>query len=270
MTTKRLSAAQRLREIFTHSADYLWNGWGSVTSLFLFFALWELLAQNLGPLILPTPSLTFSTLLNLFHSGEASAEIIHTARRALIGYALAVSLGSLLGLIAGLSVTISMMARPIITLLIGTPPIAWLILALLWFGVGDGTPVFTVFIACFPIIFIGAMQGTRTLDHQWQALAQIFTLPWHMKLSDVYLPHVISYLFPSWISALGTAWKVVVMAELLASSNGIGAALAVTRSHLDTAASMAWIVALVGSLLSIEYLVLEPIKRKFESWRHQT
>ena len=57
------------------------------------------------------------------------------------------------------------------------------------------------------------------------------------------------------------------MAELLATSDGVGAALAVTRSHLDTAASMAWIVALVGSLLAIEYLLLEPIKRKVESWR---
>jgi hypothetical protein len=58
------------------------------------------------------------------------------------------------------------------------------------------------------------------------------------------------------------------MAELLATSDGVGAALAVTRSHLDTAASMAWIVALVGSLLAIEYLLLEPIKRKVESWRN--
>ena len=233
----------------TATGRYLWGGWGSLASLFLFLALWEYAAQHFGPLILPTPGEAFGTLAELFSSGAAWPEILVTARRALLGYGLALSLGSLLGL------------------LVGTPPVAWLILALLWFGAGDGTPVFTVFIACFPIVFVGAMQGTRTLDGQLQAVAQMFGLPWWMKLADVYFPHVVSYLFPGWITALGTAWKVVVMAELLATSDGVGAALAVTRSHLDTAASMAWIVALVGSLLAIEYLLLEPIKRKVESWR---
>ena len=68
-------------------------------------------------------------------------------------------------------------------------------------------------------------------------------------------------------SQSGMSWKVVVMAELLATSDGIGAALAVSRSHLDTAATMAWIVAVVGLLLMVEYLLLEPIKREVEKWR---
>ena len=154
-------------------------------------------------------------------------------------------------------------------MLLGTPPIAWLVLAMLWFGASDGTPVFTVFVASFPVIFIGALQGTRTLDNQLHGMAAAFRLPRRMMLTDVYLPHVVSDLFPAWIAALGTAWKVVVMAELLATQDGVGAALAVSRSHLDTAATMAWIAAVVGLLLAVEYLVLEPIKREVERWREQ-
>ena len=67
---------------------------------------------------------------------------------------------------------------------------------------------------------------------------------------------VFSYLFPAWITALGTSWKVVVMAELLASSDGVGAALAVSRSHLDTSTTLAWICAVVSILLAGEYLAL--------------
>ena len=59
-----------------------------------------------------------------------------------------------------------MLARPLVTVLLGTPPIAWLVLAMLWFGMSDGTPVFTVFIACFPVVFASALQGTRTLDQR--------------------------------------------------------------------------------------------------------
>ena len=46
-------------------------------------------------------------------------------------------------------------------MLLGTPPIAWLVLAMLWFGMSDGTPVFTVFIACFPVVFASALQRAR-------------------------------------------------------------------------------------------------------------
>lgn len=246
---------------------YLWSGWGAIASLLLFLAAWEGVSAVVGELILPDPRTAFATLGRLVDSGEAIPELATTARRALAGLALAVVAGSGLGLLAGISLTTAMMSRPIVTILVGTPPIAWLVLALLWFGAGDGTPVFTVFVACFPPIFIGALQGMRTLDGQLKEMARAFRLPARMRLTDLYLPHVVSYLFPAWITALGISWKVVVMAELLASSDGVGAALAVSRSHLDTAATLAWISAVVLLLLAAEYLVLEPIKREVERWR---
>jgi NitT/TauT family transport system permease protein len=246
---------------------YLWGGWGAIASLLLFFAAWEWASVHYGALILPDPRTAFATLGELLSRGTAWPELTVTARRALAGFALALVAGSLLGLAAGVSMTASMMSRPIVTVLIGTPPIAWLVLALLWFGAGDGTPIFTVFVACVPIVFVGAMQGARTLDGQLKDMASAFRLPPRMRLTDVYLPHVVSYLFPAWITALGISWKVVVMAELLASSDGVGAALAVSRSHLDTATTLAWITAVVGLLLAVEYLLLEPIKREVERWR---
>lgn len=256
-----------LRAWFAGIPAYLWSGWGAIASLFLLLATWEGVSLAYGNLILPDPAATFARLHDLLASGAAWPELTITARRAMAGLALAVTAGSLLGLAAGVSLTASMMARPLVTVLLGMPPIAWLVLAMLWFGAGDGTPIFTVFIACFPVIFIGALQGTRTLDHHLKDMATVFRLPLRMKLFDLYLPHVVSYLFPAWINALGTSWKVVVMAELLSSSDGIGAALAVSRSHLDMEATLAWIAVVVLTLLAVEYLLLEPIKREVERWR---
>ena len=246
---------------------YFWSGWGAIASLCLLLAAWEGVSLVYGQLILPEPAVAFARLAGLFSSGVAGPELAVTARRAMIGLLLAIVSGSLMGLAAGVSLTASMMSRPLVTVLLGVPPIAWLVLAMLWFGVGDGTPVFTVFIASFPVIFVGALQGTRTLDHHLKDMATVFRLPLRMKLVDLYLPHVVSYLFPAWINALGTSWKVVVMAELLSSSDGIGAALAVSRSHLDMEATLAWVVAVVLALLAVEYLLLEPIKREVERWR---
>lgn len=248
---------------------YLWSGWGAIASLFLLMAFWDWGNQVWGDLILPGPTDTFIRLYQLFDSGEAWRELPITGRRALIGFFLSVAIGTSLGIAAGLSMTASMMSRPIVTVLVGMPPIAWIVLALLWFGSSDLAPIFTVTVACFPIVFVGAMQGSRTLDGSLKDMAKAYRLPTHMIFFDVYLPHIISYLFPAWISALGMSWKIVVMAELLSSPDGVGAALAVSRSHLDTAGTMAWIVAVVGLLLLVEYLFLEPFKREIEKWRER-
>jgi len=259
-----------LRNALRALPAYLWSGWGAVASLLLMLAGWEWASLLYGELILPDPRATAQTLARLLSNGDALPELATTARRALAGLGAALVLGSTFGIAAGISMTASMMSRPIMTVLIGTPPIAWLVLAMLWFGAGDGTPVFTVFIACLPVVFVGAMQGARTLDSQLTDMATAYRLPLAMRVLDVHLPHIVSYLFPAWITALGISWKVVVMAELLASSDGVGAALAVSRSHLDTASTLAWIGAVVGLLLAVEYLLFEPLKREIERWRPQS
>ena len=246
---------------------YLWSGWTGAASVLLFVAAWDALARQVGPLVLPSPQETLASLGQITASPEAWRDLGATARRALTGYGLSVLAGAALGMAACASVNATVMARPLVTLLVGMPPIAWLVLALLWFGSGDATPVFTVFVACFPIVFVGALQGTRTLDGRLRELARAYRLPLSQRLTDVYLPHIASYLFAACITALGVSWKVALMAELLATTDGAGAQLAVTRSHLDMGGTLAWVTAVVGLLLMAEYLLLEPIRRTLDRWR---
>ena len=246
---------------------YLWSGWGALASILLFIAFWDMGNQFYGDLVLPAPLETFETLWTMLHDPSVIGEIETTLYRASIGFGLSLVLGSVLGLLAGFFATASMMSRPIVTILVGMPPIAWIVLAMIWFGMGDETVIFTVVVASFPIVFVGALQGARTLDDDLKEMAESFKLPWHMKFIDVYLPHLFGYLFPSWVSGLGMAWKIVVMAELLATSDGIGASLAVARSQLDTPTALALVVIMIASLMFIEYIILEPIKREVELWR---
>ncbi|RFA27964.1 ABC transporter permease [Alkalilimnicola ehrlichii] len=258
---------RRLRGGATATLSYLWSGWGAIASLLMFLAVWDLGNRIWGDLALPSPGATFQALWALGLDGSLGEAVAVTAYRAISGFGIALALGSTLGILAGLSLTASVIARPLVTVLMGIPPISWVVLAMIWFGATDASPIFTVVIASLPLIFVGALQGSRTLDGQLKEMALAFRLsPWQ-RFRVVYLPHILSYLFPAWISALGMSWKVVVMAELLATPDGVGAGLAVARSHLDTAAAMAWIVSIVGLLLVTEYLLLEPLKRRLEMWR---
>ena len=246
---------------------FLWSGWGALASILLFIALWDVGNQLYGDLVLPSPLETFKTLGLMLQDEAVITEIKTTLYRASIGFGISLLLGTALGLIAGFFATASMMSRPIVTILVGMPPIAWIVLAMIWFGMGDETVIFTVIVASFPIIFVGALQGTRTLDGDLKEMAQSFHFPWHMRFFDVYFPHIFSYVFPAWVSGLGMAWKIVIMAELLATSDGIGASLAVARSQLDTPTALSIVVIMIASLMFIEYIILEPIKREVELWR---
>ena len=70
------------------------------------------------------------------------------------------------------------------------------------------------------------------------------------------MTHIFSYIFPAWVSGLSMAWKIVIMAELLATSDGLGAELAIARSQLDTPTALALVTIMIGSLMFIEYIMM--------------
>lgn len=253
--------------MIARTAHYIWGGWGAISVLLMALGAWEWAAGYHSDLILPSPLAVLGQLADLLSDPASWHTIGITARRALFGFGLAWLVGGGLGLLAGRTMTGAVISRPLISVLLGTPPIAWLVLALLWFGSGDGSPIFTVFIACLPVLFLQGMQGSRTLSIHYHDLARNYELSWTQRWLDINLPHILSYLLPATITALGVAWKVVVMAELLASDGGVGAMLAVSRSWLDTTDALAWILTTVGLLLLTEYLLLEPIKRHLERWQ---
>ena len=75
-------------------------------------------------------------------------------------------------------------------------------------------------------------------------------------------------LFPALALALGTSFKVAVMAELLANAGGIGGALADARINLDIGLALAWVLIAVALLIVVEYTLVQPVKAEIDRWRH--
>lgn len=245
----------------------IWTGWGTMAVVFLIFALWQIGHEAFGPLVLPDPRESIAQLITLLHQDTGLDYILTTARRAMTGFAISSLIGISFGLLAGWSNTLSILSKPLVTVMLGMPPIAWIVLALLWFG-GDGTPIFTVFISTVPMIFAGALQGVRMRDGTLDEMADSFRISWQQKLWHVQLPQIISYLFPAWATALSMSWKVVMTAELLASADGVGAGLAEARVNIDMVTTMSWITMVVALLLLIEGMLLNPLKDHVEGWKN--
>jgi NitT/TauT family transport system permease protein len=246
---------------------FAWSGWAGLAALSLLAALWQAGHEVYGAFILPAPLATLSTIAAL--AGEARTWEIawQTTSRALEGFAIACLAGGALGLAAGYSAASLRIARPLLTVVIGVPPIAWIVLAMIWFGSTDGTVVTTVVVAATPLVLSGAAEGVITRDRGLDAMARAFGATWLDRLTTLGLRHVAAHFLPALAIALGTAFRVAVMAELLSNTGGVGGELASARAQLDVAAAIAWVLIAVGALIAVEYLLIQPVRAELERWR---
>ncbi len=246
---------------------FIWSGWAGLAGLSVFAAAWQLCHEAYGSFILPGPVETFATLLVLLEEPEAWHLVGTTAIRALTGFSFAAIIGTISGVICGYHPAVMRLARPQITLLLGVPPIAWIVLLMIWFGNGAGTVSATAAIAGLPIVFIGAAEGISGRDRGLDDMARAVGIGLIRRIVQIALRQMLQALFPALTMALGTAFKAAIMAELLANSGGVGSELAAARANLDTPAALAWILLSVAALVAVEYGLLQPLRAESETWR---
>lgn len=246
---------------------YVWSAWAGAAGLFCLAAAWQAGHEFYGSFILPSPLETLGALGLIIHEPAFVRAAQETAERSAAGFLLAVGFGSAAGALAGYSFAAMRLTRPIVTVILGVPPIAWIVLALIWFGSTGGSAIVTVVVAALPISFAGGLEGVATRDRSLDVMARSFGAGAWLRFRTVTMPHLISYLFPAWTTTAGTAWKVTVMAELLSDSGGIGGQLATARALFDIPRVMALIVAVVAFALITEYAFLHPLRDRLERWR---
>jgi NitT/TauT family transport system permease protein len=246
---------------------YLWSGWAGAAGLFCIAAAWQAGHELYGSFILPAPLETAQEVVKLAQDEAFRRAARETAERAALGFTLSVLIGTAAGIAAGYSFAAMRLMRPVVTVILGVPPIAWIVLALIWFGAGGGTAIMTVVVASLPISFAGGLEGAATRDRGLDAMARSFGAGPLMRLRTVTVPHMVSYLFPAWTTTAGSAWKVTVMAELLSNAGGLGGDLASARALFDIPRVTAIVLVTVGFALFTEYALIQPVRDRLEQWR---
>lgn len=247
---------------------FVWSGWAGLAALCLLAAVWQAGHEAYGPFILTSPLATLAEIGQLATDPDAWTIALLTLQRAITGFALVTAAGVLIGIAAGYSPATMRIATPLITVLLGVPPIAWIVLAMIWFGGSDATVRTVIVVTALPVVFLGAARGIATRDRGLDRMAQAFGAGPVRRFLTVGLRQTTTTLFPALALALGTAFKVAVMAELLSNAGGIGGALADARINIDIAQALAWVVIAVILLLIVEYTLVQPVKGEIDRWRH--
>ncbi|OEH86286.1 hypothetical protein BHU72_13755 [Desulfuribacillus stibiiarsenatis] len=214
--------------------------------------IWWGISKNVSPIVLPSPIETIEALQKLAESGKLWKEIAITAERVCIGFTISLVLGTFLGCMIGSFPMLFHFFKPIIVIIQTTPPISWIILAIIWFDFGGAAPIFVVVIATFPIFVINAIQGTRQIPSSLVEMAKIFHASFLQIAKDIYFPALWPFVSSAISICIGISWKTIVMAELLSSSSGAGAALSWARLQLETAQVLAWTLVIVILGVTIE------------------
>lgn len=228
--------------------------------------LWQWGAGQTTAIVLPSPGETRAALGQLWSAGVVGPAVAATAFHALAGFGLAALAGVGLGAIAGWQPVLRHLLAPLATALLGAPPIAWLVLAMVWFGLGHGTSVFAVAVTVGPLLFAAAADAAATLDPRWLELARAYGLRGRSRLLLLDGPYLASRLLPAFASGLGLAWRVAILSEVLVAARGIGAELNVARANLDTATAIAWIAIIVALVLLSDGL-LRLVQRWLAPWQ---
>jgi len=187
--------------------------------------------------------------------------------RAITGFSVAAVFAIPLGLLVGRSRAVREYVDPVIRSLYPIPGIAWIPMAILWFGLGNTAVIFVVFIAEFFPLYFNTEAGARNINPILVDAARCFGAKRFTLLRRVILPASIPYIITGMRIALGGAWRMIVAGEMLASQSGIGSVLMESRYQFRaTDLMMAMIlISIVG--YATERLIVGTLEKKTtEKW----
>ena len=231
-------------------------------------AVWQI-ASNMGvlnPITLPAPSTILKTFLSLIRKGTLQKNLLISSQRVLSGYAVSAILAVVLGILIGLSPHFKRMTDLIIQILKPIPPISWIPLVILWFGIGEEGKVFLIFIGSFFTILVNVVDGIRRIDVKLVELSNAMVIPRLKYVFEVVIPYAAPNIFTGLRVGLGQSWMCVVAAELVASSTGLGYMIMYARQfgQTDVVIVGMLMIGIIGKIMDSLLMVVE---KKVIRWK---
>lgn len=188
----------------------------------LLLSLWHAAIRLTGNDLLPTPWQVVMGIVELAEKGLLLKYIVASLFRVTWGFTLAVLVGIPLGLVLGWFTWAARALNPVIQILRPISPIAWIPLAILWFGITDAAPIFLIFLASVFPITVSVMAAVSNIQPVYVRAARNFGVGGAALFRRVILPATLPQIITSLRIALGIAWLVVVAAEMIAVTSGLG------------------------------------------------
>jgi len=248
----------------------------SALSIISFIILWQFIVylRIFPQYLLAGPAEVFNMLiLSTFESTALKAgmrpwpeHVIMSVIRAMTGFIVAAAVGIPLGILMGWYKSIEALIDPIFELIRPIPPIAWIPLAILWFGIGLSSKVFIIWLGAFIPCLINSYVGVKTVDPTLIRAAKTLGANDRQIFLTIAIPYALPTIIGGLRIAVGSAWMCLVAAELIGADIGLG----FLSMH-----GMQWLrpditilaMVLIGFLGFLFDSIIRKIEGKFSEWR---
>lgn len=245
-----------------------WRGvWLRAISLLALVVVWFVASLFFSESVLPGPVQVFGALVDNLGQSDTYFQLWTTVLRVIAGMVIAVAIGLVVGLAMGLSKLGEEFLDSWVLVAFTVPSVVYGILAILWFGLNDAAAIVAIGITAAPAVAINMWQGVKAIDMSLVHMGQAFHFSRGSILRKLVVPQVIPYLLAALRYALGLAWKIATVVELIGLSSGVGYQLSYWFGLFNMTQVLAWTILFTIVLLLIEFVILKPTEYWLTRWR---
>lgn len=260
--------SHRQRKTFRLSEHPILISWCTVAVIVL---LWVIApyAGWINPLFFPTLPQLLKAFDSLWHQGyldmTLGQHIEASLLRILTALVFALITAIPLGIVMGLNRVAKAVVDPLIDFYRPVPPLAYLPLIVIWFGIGEVSKILLIYLAIFAPLVISASEAVRRVDQNRIQVVRCLGASYWQVIRMVILPAILPDLLTGLRIALGVGWSTLVAAELIAANRGLGFMVESAAQYLATEIVVAGIILIAGIALIIEF-GLRQLQKHFVSW----
>ena len=213
-------------------------------ALVLFLLVWQLVSLGTNPIYLPSPLRTLGAAVQLVETNVLGESVLISLLRILVGWALSSAIGIPVGLVMGRLRLVQDFATPYIQFFRFIPPIAFVTLAIIWFGAGETSKVMLIVYTTVFVVVLNTMAGAASVKEGSVRAARSLGASDRQVLRHVVLPETVPYIITDMRLAMGNSFVTIVSAEMVAANAGIGYLIWSSRLYMRTDQIFVAIVAL--------------------------
>lgn len=223
----------------------------------------------LNPLFFPTIPQLLKAFDSLWHQGYLDMTLGQHVEASLLRIVTALLLALItaipLGIFMGLNRIAKAVVDPFIDFYRPIPPLAYLPLIVIWFGIGEVSKILLIYLSIFAPLVISASEAVRRVDQNRIQVVRCLGASTSQVVSRVIIPAILPDLLTGLRIALGVGWSTLVAAELIAANRGLGFMVESAAQYLSTEIVVAGIILIAGIALIIEF-GLRQLQKRFVSW----
>ena len=271
MATQTARPALRLRprQVATKPREKRYLPW-RIAGYVLLIGGWQLLSTYVfEPYILPAPTAIVEEMVETVQREDFWSNFLATLEHLFIGFAIALALGTAIGILMGRSRYFHAFFSDYVMLTLTTPGLVFALICVMIFGLSTAAPIVAIVLTSMPHITVNVVEGVKAIPRDLLDMAKSYGVDGGARVRHIILPAIAPFLFTAVRFGFAIAWKITALTELFGGREGVGIQIRVKFELFNIAGVLAWSFFLIGFALIMERLVLQLLERRFFRWRAQ-